>query len=283
MRSRQLQFVFAASPQGSGTSTPSDASVGKDFLLHQANCKKATDLGASAADASRLLDAVASPWNLATALLNVVRNKGAPGVDGCSVDEVLGSAQSLLPRLRRALLDGTYQPGDIRRVWIPKPGGGERGLGIPNVIDRWVQQAVLQVLEPIFEPSFHSSSHGFRPARGAHTAIAEAKEYVGQGYGVVVDIDLSKFFDRVHHQRLLSRLGQKVADSRILKLISRMLKAKVVMPDGTRVSTDEGTPQGGPLSPLLSNVVLDEFDKELTRRGLRFVRYADDCNIFVRS
>jgi len=142
---------------------------------------------------------------------------------------------------------------------------------------------VLQVLEPIFEPTFHSSSHGFRPARGAHTAIAEAKEYVGDGYGVVVDIDLSKFFDRVHHQRLLSRLGQKVADSRILKLIGRMLKAKVVMPDGTRVCTDEGTPQGGPLSPLLSNVVLDEFDKELARRGLRFVRYADDCNIFVRS
>ena len=181
------------------------------------------------------------------------------------------------------LLDGTYQPGDIRRVWIPKSGGGERGLGIPNVIDRWVQQAVLQVLEPIFEPTFHSSSHGFRPARGAHTAIVEAKEYVGNGHGVVVDIDLSKFFDRVHHQRLLSRLGQKIADSRILKLIGRMLKAKVVMPDGTRVCTNEGTPQGGPLSPLLSNVVLDEFDKELAKRGLRFVRYADDCNIFVRS
>jgi group II intron reverse transcriptase/maturase len=142
---------------------------------------------------------------------------------------------------------------------------------------------VLQVLEPIFEPTFHSSSHGFRPKRGAHTAITEAKEYVGDGYGVVVDIDLSKFFDRVHHQRLLSRLGQRVADSRILKLIGQMLKAKVVMPDCTRVSTNEGTPQGGPLSPLLSNVVLDEFDKELARRGLRFVRYADDCNIFVRS
>lgn len=226
---------------------------------------------------------MASPANLATALLNVVRNKGAPGVDGRSVTEALGSARSLLPRLQRALLTGTYQPGDIRRVWIPKPGGGQRGLGIPNVIDRWVQQAVLQVLEPIFEPTFHSSSHGFRPKRGAHTAITEAKEYVGDGYGVVVDIDLSKFFDRVHHQRLLSRLGQKVADSRILMLIGQMLKAKVVMPDGTRVCTDEGTPQGGPLSPLLSNVVLDEFDKELARRGLRFVRYADDCNIFVRS
>jgi len=283
MRSRQLKFVFAASPPGGGESGPADASAGRDFLLHTANRKTASDLGASAADAGRLLEAVASPANLATALLNVVRNKGAPGVDGRSVDEVLGSARSLLPRLQRALLDGTYQPGDIRRVWIPKPGGSQRGLGIPNVIDRCVQQAVLQVLESIFEPTFHSSSHGFRPARGAHTAIAEAKEYVGDGYGVVVDIDLSKFFDRVHHQRLLSRLGQKVADSRILKLIGRMLKAKVVMPDGTRVCTDEGTPQGGPLSPLLSNVVLDEFDKELARRGLRFVRYADDCNIFVRS
>ena len=283
MRSRQLKFVFAASPQGGGESGPSDASGGRDFLLHTANRRTASDLVASAADASRLLDAVASPANLATALLNVVRNKGAPGVDGRSVEEVLGSARSLLPRLHRALLDGTYQPGDIRRVWIPKPGGGERGLGIPNVIDRWVQQAVLQILEPVFEPTFHSSSHGFRPKRGAHTAIAEAKEYVGDGFGVVVDIDLSKFFDRVHHQRLLSRLGQKVADSRILKLIGQMLKAKVVLPDGTRVSTEEGTPQGGPLSPLLSNVVLDEFDKELARRGLRFVRYADDCNIFVRS
>ena len=283
MRSHQLQFAFAASPRGGGKSGPSDASGGRDFLLCTADGRAVSDLGASAADASRLMEAAASPANLATALLNVVRNKGAPGVDGRSVEEVLGSARSLLPRLQRALLDGTYQPGDIRRVWIAKPGGGERGLGIPNVIDRWVQQAVLQVLEPIFEPTSHSSSHGFRPKRGAHTAIAEAKEYVGDGYGVVVDIDLSKFFDRVNHQRLLGRLSQKVADSRILKLIGRMLKAKVVLPDGTRVCTDEGTPQGGPLSPLLSNVVLDEFDKELARRGLRFVRYADDCNIFVRS
>lgn len=283
MRSRQLKFVFAASPPGGGESGPSDATAGRDFLLHTANRRTANDLGARAADASRLLEAAASPANLATALLNVVRDKGAPGVDGRSVEEVLRSARSLLPRLQRALLDGTCQPGDIPRVWIPKPGGGERGFGIPNVIDRWVQQAVLQVLEPIFEPTFHSSSHGFRSKRGAHTAIAEAKEYVGDGFGVVVDIDLSKFFDRVHHQRLLSRLGQKVADSRIRKLIGRMLKAKVVLPDGTRVCTDQGTPQGDPLSPLLSNVVLDEFDKELARRGLRFVRYADDCNIFVRS
>jgi RNA-directed DNA polymerase len=283
MRSRQLKFVFAASPQGGGESGPSDASAGRAFLLHIANSRTASDLGARAAEASRLLEVVASPANLATALLNVVRNKGAPGVGGRSAEEVLGSAQSLLPRLHRALLEETCQLGDIHRVGIPKPGGGQLDPGIPNVIDRWVQQAVLQVLEPIFEPTFHSSSHGFRPVRGAHTAIAGAKEYVGDGYGVVVDIDLSKFFDRVHHQRLLSRLGQMVADSRILKLNGRMLKAKVVMPDGTRVCTDEGTPQGGSLSPLLSNVVLDEFDKELARRGLRFVYYADDCNIFVRS
>ncbi len=183
MRSRQLKFVFAASPQGGGESGPSDVSVGRDFLLHIANSRTASDLGARVADASRLLKAVASPANLATALLNVVRNKGAPGVDGRSVAEVLGFAPSLLPRLRCALLDGTYQPGDIRRVWIPKPGGGQRGLGIPNVIDRWVQQGVLQVLEPIFEPTFHSSSHGFRPARGAHTAIAEAKDMSATGTG----------------------------------------------------------------------------------------------------
>lgn len=283
MRSHQLQFVFADSPQGSGGSTPTDESAGREFLLRTANSKKANGLNVSATDFGQLLEAVATPANLATALLNVVRNKGAPGVDGRSVKEVLGSARSLLPRLHRVLLDGTYQPGEVRRVWIPKPGGGQRGLGIPNVVDRWVQQAVLQVLEPIFEPTFHASSHGFRPTRGAHTAIAEAKEYVSDGFGIVVDIDLSKFFDRVHHQRLLSRLGQRITDSRVLKLIGRMLKAKVVLPDGTRVSTDEGTPQGGPLSPLLSNIVLDEFDQELARRGLRFVRYADDCNIFVRS
>jgi len=226
---------------------------------------------------------VASVPNLARALLNVARNKGAPGVDGRSVEEVVEAAPKVLPRLCRVLVSGTYQPGDIRRVWIPKPGGGQRGLGIPNVIDRWVQQAVLQVLEPIFDPVFHDSSHGFRPKRGAQTAIAEAKQYFTEGYSVTVDIDLSKFFDRVNHQRLLSRLAQRIQDGRILKLVHRMLKAKVVMPDGTRVATKEGTPQGGPLSPLLSNAVLDELDWELARRGLRFVRYADDFSVFVRS
>jgi group II intron reverse transcriptase/maturase len=185
--------------------------------------------------------------------------------------------------LHRALLNGSYQPGDIRRVWIPKPGGGQRGLGIPNVVDRWVQQALLQVLEPLFDPTFHESSHGFRSGRGAQTAIAEAKGYVADGGHFVVDIDLAQFFDRVNHQRLLARLAGKVEDDRVLKLVRQMLKARVVLPDGTRVATDEGTPQGGPLSPLLSNIVLDELDWELERRGLRFVRYADDAKVYVGS
>ncbi|MCP5040196.1 MAG: group II intron reverse transcriptase/maturase, partial [bacterium] len=232
---------------------------------------------------SRLLEEVASLPNLAAALLHVARNKGACGVDGQSVEEAMEAAPSLLPHLSDALLTGLYRPGDVRRVWIPKPGGGQRGLGIPNVVDRLVQQAVHQVLEPVFEPGFHDSSYGFRRHRGAPTAIAEACEYVNEGNTWVVGVDLSKFFDRVNHQRLLSRMAQKVEDGRLLALVHRMLKAKVVMPNGTRVSTTEGTPQGGPLSPLLSNIVLDELDWELDRRGLRFVRYADDFNVYVRS
>jgi len=277
--------VFADSPQGGKGQEPGDESPGKRFLLHIAkdNSQGLPAIG-TAVDTTRLLEAVASAPNLARALLNVVRNKGAAGVDGRSVEEVTEEAPALLPKLRQALLGGDYRPGDIRRVWIPKPGGGQRGLGIPNVVDRWVQQAVLQILELIFEPTFHPSSHGFRPARGAHTAIAEAKQHLAQGHRFVVDIDLSRFFDRVHHDRLLNRLGERVQDARILRLVWRMLKAKkVVMPDGTKVATEEGTPQGGPLSPLLSNIVLDEWDRELARRGLAFVRYADDCNIFVRS
>ena len=280
---RQLTFVFAVSPQGDKARDSQDESSGKRFLVHTAKGNGRMVPATCTAVARRLLESVASASNLAQALLNVLRNKGAPGVDGRSVEQVAEVAPALLPELRKSLLGGTYQPGDIRRVWIPKPGGGERGLGIPNVVDRWVQQAVLQVLEPIFEPLFHRSSHGFRANRGAHTAIAEAKQYLGEGYHVVVDLDLSKFFDRVHHQRLLNRLGQQVRDNGVLNLVRQMLKAKVVLPDGTKVSTEEGTPQGGPLSPLLSNIVLDEWDWELERRGLRFVRYADDCNIFVRS
>ena len=226
---------------------------------------------------------MASVANLAQALLKVIRNKGAPGVDGRTVEEAQHNAPPLLAALRHDLLTERYRPGDVRRVWLPKPGGGQRGLGIPNVVDRVVQQAVLQILEPIFEPTFHPSSHGFRPHRGAHTAIAQAKEHLEAGYQMVVDFDLSKFFDRVHHQRLLDRIAKRVFDRRLLALVRRMLTAGVVMPDGTKIAVTEGTPQGGPLSPLLSNIVLDELDWELERRGHRFVRYADDSNIFVRS
>ena len=235
------------------------------------------------ADTSRLLEEVASEANLAEALLKVVRNKGAPGVDGQTVEMAEARAPSIIAGLRRDLLAECYRPGDVRRVWLPKPGGGQRGLGIPNVVDRVVQQAVLQILEPIFDPTFHPSSHGFRPNRGAHTAIAEAKGYLAAGYQTVVDFDLAKFFDRVHHQRLLARIAQRVTDQRIITLVRLMLTAAVVMPDGTKMAVREGTPQGGPLSPILSNIVLDELDQEVARRGLRFVRYADDANIFVHS
>jgi RNA-directed DNA polymerase len=228
------------------------------------------------------MEEVASEANLRMAFQRVASNKGAPGPDEQGIEQVCEHLDELLSVLRRELLTGSYRPGNIRRVWIPKPGG-QRGLGIPNVVDRIVAQAVHQVLSPHYEPTFHSSSHGFRPGRSCHTAIAEAKGYLEEGYEWLVDLDLEKFFDRVHHQRLMARLEQKVSDPKLLRLIFQMLKAKVVMPDGVVVSTEEGVPQGGPLSPLLSNIVLDELDRELEQRGLHFVRYADDCNIYVRS
>lgn len=220
---------------------------------------------------------------LREAFANVASNRGAPGPDRVTIDEVARHLDEVIAALERTLIDGSYHAGDIRRVWIPKSGGGQRGLGIPNVIDRVVQESVRMVLEPLYEPTFHASSHGFRPKRSCHTAIAEARGYLEDGYEVVVDLDLEKFFDRVHHQRLMARLAQRVSDVRLLRLVHQMLKAKVVLPDGVVVSTEEGVPQGGPLSPLLSNIVLDELDRELERRGHRFVRYADDCNIYVRS
>ena len=220
---------------------------------------------------------------LRTAFVKVASNDGAPGPDGYSIEMVRKHLETILVTLRRSLLEGSYIPGDIRRVWIPKSDGSQRGLGISNVVDRMVAEAVRQVIEPLYEPKFHASSHGFRPGRGCHTAIAEAKRHVEEGYEYVVDIDLEKFFDRVHHQRLMARLAERIEDKRILVLIGRMLKAKVVMPEGVRVTTEEGVPQGGPLSPLLSNIVLDELDQELEQRGHRFVRYADDANIYVKS
>jgi RNA-directed DNA polymerase len=240
---------------------------------------KSTIKGGRTTDAT--MDAVTE--RLGEAFSNVARNRGAPGPDGKSVDVMREHLDDWLPPLKASLLEGRYTPGEIRRVWIPKAGGSQRGLGIPNVIDRVVQEAVRLVLEPLYEPTFHRSSHGFRPGRSCHTAIAEAVGYVDEGYEWVVDLDLEKFFDRVNHQRLMSKLALRVGDKAVLVLIGRMLKANVVLPDGVLVSNDEGVPQGGPLSPLLSNIVLDELDRELERRGHRFVRYADDCNVYVRS
>lgn len=240
---RQLSLAFADSPSGGGAVEPSDESERRNALLHKARSKKTRGPAASAADTSGLLEDVASEANLAEALLNVVRNKGAPGVDGQTVEEAEAKAPSIIARLRRGLLAERYRPGDVRRVWLPKPGGGQRGLGIPNVIDRTVQQAVCQIMEPIFEPTFHPSSHGFRPNRGAHTAIAEATGYLKAGYQTVVDLDLARFFDRVHNQRLLARIAARVKDQRIIRLIRLILTATVVMPDGTRVAVQEGTPR----------------------------------------
>ena len=194
---RQQHFVFAVSPQGGEADRESGVPEGRSFLLHTAKAGKTTGSTAPEEGTGPLLDEVMQPSNMAEALLHVARNRGASGVDGKSVDEVVSDSHRLLPKLRRALQSGQYCPGDVRRVWIPKPGGGQRGLGIPNVVDRWVQQALHQVLAQVFEPTFHSSSHGFRPQRGAHAALAEAKEYLAEGRTWVVSLDLSEFFDRV--------------------------------------------------------------------------------------
>jgi group II intron reverse transcriptase/maturase len=220
---------------------------------------------------------------LGSALSKVVSNKGAPGPDGMTVELLEEQWPHVSRRLRADLLEGRWRPGEIRRAQIPKAGGGQRGLGIPNVADRVVMEAVRQVLEPLFEPTFHPSSHGFRPGRSCHTAVAEAGQHLQDGFEWVVDVDLEKFFDRVNHQRLMARLAQRVSDRRLLVLIGRLLTAEVVLPDGVVIATEEGVPQGSPLSPLLSNIVLDELDTELARRGHRFARYADDCNVYVAS
>jgi group II intron reverse transcriptase/maturase len=229
------------------------------------------------------IESVANEANLRGAFRHVAANDGAAGADRVSVAEVKEHLDDVIAALRRTLLDGSYRPGLVRRVWIPKSGGGQRGLGIPNVVDRIVQQAVHQVLGPHFESTFHDGSHGFRPGRSCHTAIARAREHMLDGAEYVVDLDLEKFFDRVNHDRLMARLAARIDDKMVLKLIRSMLTAGVALPDGVVVTTTEGTPQGGPLSPLLSNIVLDELDWELERRGLKFVRYADDCNIYVGS
>lgn len=229
------------------------------------------------------LESVVTYENLREAFRHVKANKGAPGPDGRSIDQVEREYGYRAERLRRQVLSGRYRPHPVRRAWIPKGTGGRRGLGIPNVEDRWLQQAMLQELSPMYDATFHGSSHGFRPGRSCHTAIAEAKAHVASGRYWMVDIDLEKFFDRVPHQRLLAKLRRTIRDERVVRIIGQMLKAGVVMPNGVVMPTVEGTPQGGPLSPLLSNIVLDELDHELERRGHRFVRYADDVSIYVKS
>ena len=220
--------------------------------------------------------------NLLAALKRVRQNAGSPGIDGMTAEALSNHLRVHWPRLREELLAGHYQPQRVKRVAIPKPGGGERELGIPTVLDRFIQQALLQVLQPLFDPTFSDASYGFRPGRRAHDAVRRAQAYVQEGRSVVVDIDLEKFFDRVNHDILMGRLARRIVDRRVLRLIRRYLNAGMLA-NGVVIERHEGTPQGGPLSPLLANVLLDEVDKELERRGHSFVRYADDLNVYVRS
>jgi RNA-directed DNA polymerase len=236
----------------------------------------------SPAPTEHLMEAICDSDNIETALRAVVRNKGAPGVDGITVQQLPGILKARWSAIENQLLQGRYQPQPVRRVRIPKPAGGTRNLGIPTVIDRVIQQAVLQRLQPQWDPTFSEHSYGFRPGRSAHQAVAQAQAYVIEGYRFVVDIDLAKFFDRVNHDRLMAAVSARVSDQRVLRLIRRYLRAGV-LDGGLFEASGEGTPQGGPLSPLLSNLVLNELDRELERRSHRFVRYADDCNIYVRS
>jgi RNA-directed DNA polymerase len=229
-----------------------------------------------------LMEKVVERDNLSRALKRVRKNKGSPGIDGMSVEELPEYLRENRERIRAELLAGSYQPSAVRRHEIPKSGGGVRQLGIPTVLDRFIQQAILQVLQPIFDPTFSEYSYGFRPGRSAHQAVCQAQRYVQSGRRWVVDVDLEKFFDRVNHDVLMVRLAKRIEDKRLLRVIRRYLEAGILA-DGVVVDRHEGTPQGGPLSPLLANVLLDEVDRMLEWGGHRFVRYADDCNVYVRS
>jgi RNA-directed DNA polymerase len=236
----------------------------------------------SPAIGEQLMEEVCERENCKQALKRVKANKGSAGVDGMTVQRLPEYLKQHWPAIREQLLSGTYKPQPVKRVEIPKPDGGVPKLGIPTVLDRFIQQAAMQVLQGRWDRTFSDHSYGFRPGRSAHQAVAQAQQYIAEGYRWCVDLDLEKFFDRVSHDKLMARIATRVSDQRMLKLIRAFLKAGV-MENGLVSPVDEGTPQGGPLSPLLSNIVLDEFDRELERRGLRFARYADDCNVYVRS
>jgi RNA-directed DNA polymerase len=239
------------------------------------------EVGSSQHEAT-LWEQVFSRENLLAALARVQENKGAPGIDGMTVDELPDHLRAHWKGIRARLEQETYRPSPVKRVEIPKPGGGIRLLGIPTVLDRFIQQAIAQVFGPVFEPTFSDHSYGFRPGRHAHQAVETARGYIEEGWTWVVDIDLERFFDTVNHDRLMARMKLTVQDKRVLRLVNEYLKAGV-MADGLFIETEEGTPQGSPLSPLLSNIVLTELDRKLEERGHRFVRYADDCNIYVQS
>jgi RNA-directed DNA polymerase len=267
--SRQLELALAG-----GGEAPEDRSSGEAGRAAQGEERSG--------GTGLLMEQAVALENALKAFQRVRRNQGSPGIDGMTVGELAPYLHEHWPTIREALLAGTYQPRAVKRHLIPKSGGGMRQLGIPTVLDRFVQQLLLQVLQPIFDPTFSEHSHGFRPGRRAHDAVREAQRYIQAGRRWVVDVDLEKFFDRVNHDVLMGKLQNRIADQRVLRIIRRYLGAGI-MADGVVVVRHEGAPQGGPLSPLLANVLLDEVDKELERRGHCFVRYADDCNVYVRS
>ena len=265
---QKIQYSLALEPGDQGE-TPVSGSKRAEPIV----AKPAPE---SPALTEQLMEEVCDRENLERAWKRVRQNKGSPGVDGMTIENARDYLREHWPSIRSQLLEGTYQPKPVKRVEIPKPDGGVRKLGVPCVVDRLIQQALLQVLQKRWDPTFSKHSYGFRPGRSAHQAVAQAQRYIAAGYSVVVDLDLEKFFDRVNHDSLMARVAARVTDKRALKLIRAFLKSGV-MEDGLVSPVDEGTPQGGPLSPLLSNLVLDDLDKELTRRGHRFCRYADDC------
>ena len=270
----QLQMVLAFTDEGR-----SEAPRARREGTETSTAKRACE---SPVSSEQVMEEVCGRENLLRALKRVKSNKGSPGIDGMTVGELPGYLKQHWPAIREQLLSGSYKPQPVRRVEIPKPDGGVRQLGIPTVLDRLIQQAVMQVLQSKWDPTFSEHSHGFRPGRSAHQAVTKAQQYIAEGKRWVVDLDLEKFFDRVNHDKLMAAIAQRISDKRMLKLMRAFLESGV-MENGLVSPVEEGTPQGGPLSPLLSNLVLDELDRELERRRHCFVRYADDCNIYVAS